>query len=433
MKSDFLKQKMDQTKDMALNRILIVLLFFMAFGITVSLLRVPQTGFKFIYGVQIFLALVMVFLYFRRNRLSTLLKGSIFLIALYGMGLSSLLSFGLYGFGYAYFIPASAIAYLYFKHRIGWIITASSLLILVLTAVLFHTEILFFRPENPFYMESIPMWMNMIITVLLIAIVITMFWNNLYSLLNNTFLHIYHQQNDMKKMNDELIEARDKALQSDRMKSSFLQNISHEIRTPLNIIIGFSDMMAQTNDPDEHAEFNKVIRSNSNTMLKIVNDIVDFSKIETNNFSINKTSFNVKEALTQLEKNLIIDGDKNIQLEIGKLPIELHNDKERFQQIIGNLLDNAIRFTSEGSVRLQCIKNAGLVHFRISDSGIGIKEEEHQKIFERFYRVDHFSGGAGLGLSLSQSIASFMGGKVELLSSAPGQGSVFEFSLPYDN
>ncbi|MFA9388979.1 MAG: sensor histidine kinase [Prolixibacteraceae bacterium] len=432
MQADFLKKKMDETKDMVLNRILIVLLFFMVIGISISLLRVAQTGFKLIYGVQIFLALVMILLYVFQRKLSTKVKGGIFLVSLLGMGLSGLLSFGLYGFGYTYFIPASAIAYLYFSHRTGWIFTASSLVLLILIAVAFSKGILHFQPESANYMESWTMWMNMFITVLLIAIVITMFWNNLYNLLNSTFTHIHYQQEDMKKMNEQLIVARDQAQESDKLKSAFLQNISHEIRTPLNIIIGFSDMVAHTEDANEQREFNKVIRDNSNNMLKIVNDIVDFSKIETNTLNLKPTSFNVKEVLADIAKMYKVQQLKPIQFQMDELDAMVNADKDRFHQILINLLENAYKYTNEGTIQLKCRKNEEFLHFNIIDTGIGISAVDQDKIFERFFRVDPFSGGAGLGLSLSKSFANYMGGDISV-QSKEGVGSNFEVRIPYLN
>jgi signal transduction histidine kinase len=257
----------------------------------------------------------------------------------------------------------------------------------------------------------------------------TMFWSNMYNMLVNTFTHIHHQQEDMQHINEQLTIARDNALKSDKLKSSFLQNISHEIRTPLNIIIGFSDMMGQTSDPEEQKEFNSVIRENSNKMLKIVNDIVDFSKIETDTLTLNKTNFNVAEVINELKKNIVLDEQKPITFEINSIDANIHADKDRFYQILFNLVENAVRFTNSGQVCVNCQKNGQNLHFAVSDTGIGIPESELEKIFERFYKVDPFSGGAGLGLSLSKSIAVFMGGDITV-KSQPGKGSTFEFVFP---
>lgn len=429
MKTALLNRKLDETKDAALNRVLIVILFVMTFGIIISMLRMSQTGFTINYGVQIFLAGVVVFLYTMRRKLSTTSKGVIFLSVLYVMAISGLLSFGLYGFGYAYFIPASAIAFLYFNKKTGWRITLSSLFVIIFIGGLFNQGILDFVPAQG-YMQSTAMWLNMVITLSLISIVVTMFWSNMYSMLVNTFTQINYQQQDMKKMNAELLLAKDKAELSDRLKSSFLQNISHEIRTPLNIIIGFSDMLSHTNDTEEQQEFNLVIRDNSNKMLKIVNDIVDFSTIETNSFSLNNTEFDIIEVLDNVEKQLSLRNKKPISIVIDKTRGLIKADKERFQQIITNLLDNALMFTDAGEVVLKVETSDDFFRFTITDTGIGISETEQQKIFDRFYKVNNFSGGAGLGLSISKSIAGYMGGDVRIVKSKPGEGSVFEFKLP---
>jgi signal transduction histidine kinase len=429
MKNDFLVLKMNEIKDMVLNRILIVIMFVMVLGMTISLLRISQTGFKINYGVQFLLALVIVFLYLFRRKLNTITKGVIFLGTLYAMALSGLLSFGLYGFGYAYFIPSSAVAFVYFNKKTGWAITLSSLGVILLIGVMFSSGIFKFEPQKANYMQSLPMWLNMIVTVCMIGTVIAMFWNNLFSLLTNTFTHINNQQADMKKMNEQLIIARDKALESDKLKSSFLANISHEIRTPLNIIIGFSDMLSETDSASERAELNQVIRQNSNVMLKMVNDIVDFSKIETNSLTLNLTKFNVKDVIEEVEKNLKHAKPETVDLHLEKIDKIVIADKDRFYQIIYNLIDNALKFTGNGKVHLQCIDNDEKLHFKVSDTGIGIPEEELERIFDRFYKVDKFTPGPGLGLSLSKSIAILMGGDIQVVSQ-PGNGSTFEFKLP---
>jgi signal transduction histidine kinase len=428
MKKEFSVIKMDEIKDMVLNRILIVIMLVMFFGITISLSRISQTGFKINYGVQFFLALVIVFLYLFRRKLNTITKGIIFLGILYTMALSGLLSFGLYGFGYAYFIPSSAIAFVYFNKKTGWAITLSSLGVILLIGILFNRGIIEFVPQQTNYMQSLPMWLNMIITVCIIGAVIAMFWNNIFSLLTNTFTHINNQQSDIIKMNEQLIIARDKAMESDKLKSSFLANISHEIRTPLNIIIGFSDMLTQTDDAAERVELNQVIRQNSNVMLKMVNDIVDFSKIETNSLTLNFTHFNVKDVIEEVEKNLNHAKPEAVDLQVEKIEKMIYADKDRFYQIIYNLLENALKFTGDGKVHLQCIENDEKLKFKVTDTGIGIPVEEQGKIFDRFYKVDKFTPGPGLGLSLSKSIANLMGGDIQVISK-PGTGSTFEFKL----
>jgi signal transduction histidine kinase len=432
MQNDFLVKKIDEIKDMVLNRVLIVVMFVMVLGISISLLRISQTGFKINYGIQMFMALVVISLYVFRKKLNTITKGAIFLGILYIMALSGLLSFGLYGFGYTYFIPAAAIAFVYFNKKTGWAITLSSLGIIILIGFLFNRGILVFSPKQTGYMQSVSMWMNMIITVCLIATVITMFWSNLFSLLTNTFTHINNQQSDMIKMNEQLIIARDKAQESDKLKSSFLANISHEIRTPLNIILGFSDMLSETVDIKERAELNQVIRQNSEVMLKMVNNIVDFSRIEANSLKLNVSLINVKDVICEVEKELSYEKSEAVDLIIENTDKFIYTDKDRFYQIIYNLLENALKFTEKGIVHLQCVDDEEHMKFKVTDTGIGIPEEATQKIFDRFYKIDKFKPGFGLGLSLSKTIANMMGGDITFVSE-PGKGSTFEFMLPCKN
>lgn len=432
MHSDSISKKMDEIKDSVLNRVLIIIMLVMALGITISIMRISQTGFLLSYGVQFFLALVIFALYIFRKKINTNVKGAIFLATISLMALSGLLSFGLYGFGYIYFIPAVAVAFVYFNRKTAWIITFSELAVILIIAVFFNRGILHFTPEKPDYMESLTLWMNMIVTVSLVATLITMFWSNLYSLLVNTFTHIHNQQLDMLNMNEQLVVARDQAQESDRLKSAFLANISHEIRTPLNIIIGFSDMLSNTESQEEKDEFNQVIKQNGNIMLKIVNDIVDFSKIESNTMSLTNSSFNINDAFKEIERDVLWKKRESVKWNCDSVDKNIVADKNRFQQILLNLTENALKFTESGNIYLKCREQGGELAIIVADTGIGIAEEEHDKIFERFYKVNKFTQGAGLGLSISKSIANMMGGDIRV-SSKPGEGSVFEFCLPIMN
>jgi signal transduction histidine kinase len=239
------------------------------------------------------LAVVVIGLYLLRNKISSTIKGGIFMGALFILALSGLASWGLYGFGYVYFIPATAVAFFYFNRKTAWSIAIAALASIIFIGFLFSQNILSFVPDSIDYMQSFAMWLNMIITLSLVTVAITLFWSNLHGSLLFTFMHINDQQAQLQKMNDELVLAKEQAEQSDKLKSSFLANMSHEIRTPLNIIIGFSDMMAETDDPSERQEMQNTVKENCEVLLKLVNDIVDYSKIETESISLYNTHFNI--------------------------------------------------------------------------------------------------------------------------------------------
>lgn len=429
MQVDNLKQMLNLTKDAALNKVLITIVSILVPALFISFFRIVHTGFAFHYAVHLVIALVLVALYLARNKIRTKVKGIIFLLILFTMAVSGLFSFGLYSFAYAYFIPATAIAFLYFNRRTGWNFTIICLLIILIAGYLFRVGILQYAPESGF-METNIMWFNMIMTIALVSIAMTMFWNNMYSMLTDTFEHIINQQAKMKKMNAELIVARDKAEESDRLKTSFLRNISHEIRTPLNIIIGFSGVMSETKDPETIKKYNEAIWENSDNILKIINDIVDFSEIETNTFSVNNQKFNINPLLVKLEKDFQNKlGLKPISLHVEKMDFEICSDKSRLEQVLFNLLDNALKFTPKGTIKLNVQHDENSIHFSVSDTGIGIAPNEVEKIFMRFYKVNTFSNGAGLGLSISKSIARMLGGEIKLESELQ-KGSVFTLVLP---
>ncbi|MDA3880445.1 MAG: HAMP domain-containing sensor histidine kinase [Prolixibacteraceae bacterium] len=246
MQVDNLKQMLNLTKDAALNKVLLAIISVMALGLIVSFSRITHTGFVFHYIVHIVFAALLLVIYALRNKVQTLAKGIIFLCILFTMAVSGLFTFGLYSFSYAYFIP---------------------------------------------------------------AIAMTMFWNNMHSMLTGTFAQVIDQQNKMKKMNSDLIIARDKA-----------------------------------------------------------------------------------------------EG-KSIRLIIEKIERDIYSDKERIKQVLTNLLDNAFKFTKTGEIKLSIKEHNESVSFIISDTGIGISDDDKEKIFDRFYKADPFPNGAGLGLSISKSIA----------------------------
>jgi len=247
---------------------------------------------------------------------------------------------------------------------------------------------------------------------------------------------------ERKKREAELVEAKEKAQESDRLKSVFLANMSHEIRTPMNGIIGFVDLLRQGNlSHEEEEEYLGLILSSSKHLLTIINDILEIARIEVGQVSVKPVSFNLKKLLKETYEvfyaRTAIE-NKNISLlweKSANLPGNIISDPVRIKQVLYNLLSNALKFTREGSIRFGAEeKQQGLLSFYVADTGIGIEPAFQEKIFDRFQQVEgkltREYGGTGLGLSISKGIVEKLGGKISL-KSKPGKGSTFFFTIPF--
>lgn len=237
----------------------------------------------------------------------------------------------------------------------------------------------------------------------------------------------------------ELKVAKDKAEESDKLKSAFLANMSHEIRTPMNAIVGFSTLLKEYDlNVDERNRYIDLINSNSDTLLVLIDDILDLSLIEANQLVIRDETFNVNEfvdhlysAYSLLNTNTMLNCKLNNELQEQQLYI--HADKYRARQILSNLMSNAFKFTSEGCVEFGLKREGNNLAFYVKDTGIGIKDEDIETIFERFRKSEDdktvLFRGAGLGLAISKALAQLMGGNL-VAESVFGQGSVFTLYLP---
>ena len=236
---------------------------------------------------------------------------------------------------------------------------------------------------------------------------------------------------ELKETEKNLIEAKNKAEVSDRLKSAFLANMSHEIRTPLNAIVGFSNLIAETEDPDEYVA---IVQENNELLLKLISDILDLSKIEAGTLEFNDVEFDVNQMCQEIVRSLSLKVlDKPVELRFGDhLPeCRLAGDKTRITQVLINFINNALKFTREGSVTLGYRCDDGMMlTFYVEDTGTGIPEQEQESVFERFVKLNSFVQGTGLGLAISKSIVEQMGGRIGL-NSEPGKGSCFWFTHPY--
>lgn len=246
------------------------------------------------------------------------------------------------------------------------------------------------------------------------------------------FVSIREDITDKKKMIDELIIAKEKAEESDRLKSSFLASMSHEIRTPLNAIVGFSSLIAEnTNDP-KFVDFSKIIGTQNDLLLHMINDIIEFAKMESQAMEINKEVFD----LTKLMNDLFIMYESKCQPDVELIPkiqskpMLVYSDKFKITQIFSNLISNAIKFTEKGNITFGYdLYEDTKLRFFVSDTGIGISNEQKEEIFKRFTKLDSFSQGVGLGLSIVKNIVEFLDGEI-WLESETNVGSSFYFELP---
>ena len=238
---------------------------------------------------------------------------------------------------------------------------------------------------------------------------------------------------ELKETEQRLIEAKERAEESDRLKSAFLANMSHEIRTPLNAIVGFSDLLAESDDREERFGYLKIVQENNELLLQLISDILDLSKIEAGTFKFINDRVNVYQLCNEIVRSYSIK-IKNHQVKLifdEQSPVYyITSDKNRVIQVLSNFINNALKFTSQGTITLgyELLPNHELKLY-VCDTGQGIAEEKQKVILDRFVKLNTFVQGTGLGLSICKSLVKQMGGQIGV-NSKEGEGSCFWFTHP---
>ena len=236
---------------------------------------------------------------------------------------------------------------------------------------------------------------------------------------------------NFQNIEQELIKARIKAEQSDRLKTAFLANMSHEIRTPLNAIIGFSSLLHYVENEQEREQYISLINHNNQLLLKLINDVLDLSKIEAGHIELHSEWFNpaelIEESITEYERN--VPAGVKLFARYPAAPGQIEHDPMRIKQILNNFISNALKNTVQGHIEVYYETDTDGIRISVSDTGCGIPPDKLGMIFERFEKVDSFAQGAGLGLSICKSIVEKMNGVITV-DSTMGVGSTFTVELP---
>ena len=238
---------------------------------------------------------------------------------------------------------------------------------------------------------------------------------------------------NLQNIEQELIKARIKAEQSDRLKSAFLANMSHEIRTPLNAIVGFSQLLPSAETTEEKKLYSGIINQNSDILLQLINDILDLSKIEAGTLEYIKRPMNLGEVcrtIYTVHKERVKEG-VTLVFDNEEEDLLMEGDQNRIMQVITNFLTNASKFTYEGEIRFGFGRMDKDIRVYVKDTGIGIEPEKVDHIFERFVKLNSFAQGTGLGLSICRMIIEKIGGEIGVTSEL-GKGSTFYFTIPYE-
>jgi signal transduction histidine kinase/CheY-like chemotaxis protein len=246
-----------------------------------------------------------------------------------------------------------------------------------------------------------------------------------------------------RMMLDNLIMARQKAEEAAQSKQIFMSTMSHEIRTPLNEVIGITNLLLQGNPREDQMDYIKTLRFSGNHLLTLVNDVLDYNKMESGKIIFEQIQFNLNDFLDEIMRSYSFRSKaKHLSFEIKKestIPVEVIGDQIRLNQILSNLLSNALKFTNQGGItvtirELERNGNQSKLEFLVSDTGIGIPKDKHEDIFESFTQASsdttrHY-GGSGLGLAICKKLIELQGGTINL-ESEPGQGSTFRFTLSF--
>jgi signal transduction histidine kinase len=469
MNQDFINEKLNQLREKITNTSLLAITAMSILGQMLATLRVTYTGWSWAFLFQWLSIIVLLFLSIFRNRISTNVKVIILLAVVFNSVISGMIYFGLLAVGVFYSVLIPLFSSFLLKGNKGIWLFGGSVLIILGFGALYSFKILDYKFNTDQYSVKYLSWIMLAFAVSFTTGIVYYVYTAIVNALKSETVDLYsaystllEKDNAMEKKNEEykslneellkqnerisqinteLEEAKELAEQSEKLKTTFLNNLSHEIRSPMNGIIGFSEIMVEEDLlPEQRREYASIIIQSSKQLLNMVNEIIDISKIQTKQYGVTHSVFNINEIMLSLKqqfeplalaKNVMF----KLKLNIPENQAVLVSDRDKIFRILQNLLYNSVKFTKHGSVLLGNKIEDNEVQIYVVDTGIGIPSSQQHVVFEPFVQVGERTaqeyGGSGLGLAIAKGFAELIDGKI-WFESSPGSGTIFYLSFPYN-
>ncbi len=400
-----------------------------------SLSRTLYLGWSNNYIVYILGASIPYILYLFKDKLKyeTIIIFAISILTI--VAFTSFANYSFFGLGMIYLFFAVLLSVIFFGKKLTLVLLSVFVVGIITNLILFKLNIIVYKVDFNEYNQLVPVWLTQITGLLLLS----MIGINLFGYYNVKLKSII---TDTRQKSIDLEIAKKKAEESDDLKTAFLRNMTHEIRTPLNQIVGFTQLLKHENlSPEEVQDYSEFIKESSNRLIETINNVLEMSKIKTNQFSINIHSFHLNTLMNDLYDSFYSIANKrklklSLDMNIIESELTINSDQIIISRILSNFLSNAIKFTHDGEVSIGYVLNKEEISFFVKDTGIGINQELHDKIFNLFHQLDSSISrtyeGIGLGLTISKELVSLLNGKI-WVESEEGVGSTFWFSLPINN